>query len=375
MHEVDTQPRHHGHEGGKQDDHRGETFQHGPEEDEQHRGEHEEHDIAAGHREHGSEEELRYLLYREHPRHHRRRPEQEAHRRRHHRALDEESGQIAPLDLAVDEEPHDEGVHHREHRGLRRRHRAAQDAAEDDGGQPQRNDGVEKGVADGGPRHVGACLDATPPGVEPDIDHDGEGDDHGGEKARGEEGGHRDVGHGGNDDHENAGRHENAHGRGGRDHRHRLLLAVARLEHGRDHGRADGRDVGHRGARDAGEDVLGHHHGHAEASANPADQHLGEPDQPHRDAPRLHEGARQDKEGNGEQDEGVNAFEGLLHDDGERVLPRPPETDEARHPDDEGHGHAEGEQDQKRDGSQDDHQCPCTAVGAPVTARQRCRRL
>ena len=178
MHEVDAQPRHHRHEGGEQDDHGGEPFEDGPEKNEQHRREHEEHHVAAGHRQHGVEEELRYLLYREHPRHHRRRPEQEAHRRRHHRALDEEAGEVAPLDLSVDEESHDEGVHHREHRGLRRRHRAAQDTAEDDGGQPEGNDGVEKGVANGGPRDVGARLDAAPSRVEPDIDHDGEGDDH-----------------------------------------------------------------------------------------------------------------------------------------------------------------------------------------------------
>ena len=56
---------------------------------------------------------------------------------------------------------------------------------------------------------------------------------------------------------------------------------VARAQHGRDHGGADRGDVGHRGAGDAGEDVLGHHHRHAEPAPHPAHQRRGQPHQPH----------------------------------------------------------------------------------------------
>ena len=238
-------------------------------------------------------------------------------------------GQVLPGDLAVHEDAHDERVDHREHRRLGRRHHAAQDAAEDDGGQPERDHRVDEGAAHRAPRGGLARLDAAAAGVEPDVDHDRQREDHRGHEARREQRGHRHVGDRADDDHQDAGRHQDAH-RGGRgDHRHRLLRPVAGAQHRRDHRGADRRDVGHRGAGDPGEDVLGHHHRHREAAPDPPDQHLGQPHETHRDAAGLHEGARQDEEGDGEQHERIHALEDLLHDHGERILPAPPEPDEA----------------------------------------------
>jgi hypothetical protein len=156
-------------------------------------------------------------------------------------------------------------------------------------------------------------------------------------------------------DHQDAGRDENTHRGGRRYDRHRLLRAVARSEHGRDHGGADGGHVGHRRAGDAGEDVLRDHYRHREPAADPAHHHLRQPHQADGDAARLHESAGEDEERDGEEDEGVHALEDLLHDHGERILPRPEQPEEPRQPDDEGDGDAEQEQDDEGEGNEEDH--------------------
>src|SRR5215470_4226540 len=113
----------------------------------------------------------------------------------------------------------------------------------------------------------------------------------------------------------------------------------------------------------------------AEAAADPAHEHLGEPDEADGDAARLHQRARQDEERDGEQHEGVHALEGLLHDHGQRVLPGPQEPEEAGDADDEGHRHAEQEEREEGDGDEGDHEARASLAGRPpARARQRCGR-
>jgi hypothetical protein len=272
---------------------------------------------------HRVQQQLRDALHDEHPGHDRGGPKQEANRRRDHGGGDEDRRQILPADLAVDEDADDERVEHGDDRRFRGRHHPAQDAAEDDDGQPERDERIDDHTPDLGQVHAHGGVDAAPLGVVVDPRHDRYRQDDRPQEARRKQRGHRDIAHGADHDHEDAGRDEDPHRGRRRHHGHRLLGAIAGAEHGGDHRGADGRDVGHRGAGDSREHVLGDDDRHRQPAADPAHQRLGETHEPHRDASRLHKRAGQDEQRDGEQHERVHTLERLL-EHGEHRVPAVP---------------------------------------------------
>ena len=102
-----------------------------------------------------------------------------------------------------------------------------------------------------------------------------------------------------------AGRKEQPQAAGGGDQAQGKLLRVAILEHGRKQQAAQGKD-GHPGGAGKGGENRTHHQGdHRQASRQPAQQHVGQIQQPHR---RLAFGKHcpgKDKQGQGEQHGGI----------------------------------------------------------------------
>ena len=95
---------------------------------------------------------------------------------------------------------------------------------------------------------------------------------------------------------------------------------IAVLDHLRDHHRADRGGVGDGGAGDAAEEGRGEDVDERQPAADPADEDLGEVDQPLGHAALAHDGAGEDEEGNGEEREIVGAVGDLEHHRFERQV-------------------------------------------------------
>lgn len=115
------------------------------------------------------------------------------------------------------------------------------------------------------------------------------------------------------------GRNQGAQERADRDQRGGVLAFVTVLAHGRDHDAADG--GGFRGRRPG--DAREHHAGDdadgGEAAPHPPDQHLREAHDLLRQVGGVHQASGQDEEGDGQQDEIVDAGDHALGKGDEQV--------------------------------------------------------
>ena len=102
-------------------------------------------------------------------------------------------------------------------------------------------------------------------------------------------------------------RDDQADGRRGYGHVHRIIGVVSFLAHHRDQGRAERRDIGDGGARDAAEQHAGEDVDQAEPAPDMADDGVGEAHQPIGDAAVQHHLAGIDEEGDRQQCEDVHA--------------------------------------------------------------------
>ena len=120
-------------------------------------------------------------------------------------------------------------------------------------------------------------------------------------------------GHGG-DDHREGGGDDGAQGAGRGDHGCREVPGVVFVLHRLDHGRGDGRRIGHGRTGDAAHDHAGQNRHHGEAAPEVADQGHAEVHRPFGDPPLAHDVADQDEARDGQQGEGVHADHHLLGD-------------------------------------------------------------
>ena len=105
--------------------------------------------------------------------------EEQSDRARDRGGLYQDLGELRPGDLAVHEYADHRRVQHRDHRRLRRRHDPAQDAAEDDRGHPERDEGMDERAPKLAPARTHRRLDATLSRQAVDVDHDRDGEDDG----------------------------------------------------------------------------------------------------------------------------------------------------------------------------------------------------
>ena len=109
------------------------------------------------------------------------------------------------------------------------------------------------------------------------------------------------------DDEAEAGRNQVGERRRRRGQRRAEGPVVAALRHLRDHQLGDGRGVGRRRARNAGQHGVGHHIGLTQPAAQMADKLDREIDQPRRNAAGIHHRRRENEERDGEQRERIRA--------------------------------------------------------------------
>ena len=213
--------------------------------------------------------------------------------------------QILDLDLAVDEQAHDQAVHHGDGRRLSGGEDAAIDAAQDDDGHQKAPEGGAEGLP---PLAPGGPLPGGGQALAPDLDHD---DDHQGQAHHdaGEDAAHEHVAHGhagdGGVDHEgDGGRNDDGDGRGRCHHgRGEGGGEAAAVDHGGNQDDAQGRHRGGTGAGDGAEEA-GHHHADDGDAAPPvADAVVNELDQTGGDAGLGHDVAGEHEERNGQQQE------------------------------------------------------------------------
>ena len=143
------------------------------------------------------------------------------------------------------------------------------------------------------------------------VDHQPDADQHAGDDAGEEQAADRHVAGRAVDHRHDAGRNQVGHRRRRRDQRRGERAVVAFLRHVvRDRAAQHG-DVGHRRARDAGEEHAEQRHHLREPAAQVPDQRLRQPDHPGRDVGRRHQLADQQEERHREQRLGIDAVEEL----------------------------------------------------------------
>ena len=185
---------------------------------------------------------------------------------------------------------------------------------------------------------------------------------------------HRDPApvHVGVDQHRHAGRDDRSHHRRSRYHRRHEPTRVALTHHARGQHRPDGRALGQRHARHAGEQHAGQHDHVGQAAPQVAHQAVGKIDQLGQHATALHEIARDDEERDGEQREGVHAPEHQRGQDGDRHGARQHDEGQAAQPQTEGDGHAQ-RHGQREDDDEKDDQHAVTAPRRAAAHARRCR--
>ncbi|MPM09256.1 hypothetical protein SDC9_55572 [bioreactor metagenome] len=231
--------------------------------------------------------------------------------------LDDHRPDGLQVQFPVDEGADQEAVDDSHGAGLGGGENSSVDAAEDDEGHDDGQDGIFHG---GEKLPAGAGFlpgDVEPGGLDDHHQAEHHGQQDAGAEAREEEVADGDPGHhsegdhgnGRRDDHaEGASRRRDGGGEGGR---------VALLDHGGNHDAADG---GHRGrvrSADGPEECAREDGDESEPSPVAPDQGGGQFDQAAGNAPVLHEAAGQHEEGNGHEGKGVGGCEHALgHHDG-----------------------------------------------------------
>ena len=251
------------------------------------------------------------------PRHRHRGADEDKHDGGGRGGVGEDLGQFAPLDFAVDHDGQKKRVEHGDGAGLGGREPAADDTAHDD------DDEGEAG--EGGPENAAGFAegDFLADGVaiflrdETGDEHEAEAKHEAGNVAGDEEGGDGDAAAGeGVDDHDVARRDEQAGGGGGDVDGGGEVFVEALFFHERSHETAVGGGGGGGGTGDRTEEHVCEDIHVGEAAGKPADDDLGEGDQPVGDAAAVHEITREDEERNREQGKAVEAGGEALGDDG-----------------------------------------------------------
>ncbi len=206
---------------------------------------------------------------------------------------------LQAVDGAVDEDAHEQPVKNGHGRGFRWREHAAVNPAEDDDRREHSPQRLAERPAHGEVRFSAAV--AVPLRDDEHCPHDEQRHHHAGDKPGREQRRHRDFGHAAVHDKGDARRDHNGqtrghgHGRGGKG------LVVTRFGHARN---KDQPERGHRGrARAAHRAPEGgdSHCGHGKSAGHGSRQRLHERDDARRNAGPLHDVAREDEEGNGQQ--------------------------------------------------------------------------
>ena len=236
------------------------------------------------------------------------------------KALRRSRGEIAPGDVAVEEERHADPVDDRDCGRLGRREVARPDPPDDDDRhQDRRSCGLER-APDLGAR--GALRARVAAGLFPVPDADGHerrGRDEGGDDARHRQRPHRHAGDEGVDEERDRERHQERERPGDREQRGRERARVAALDHGRDDQRADRRSVGDRRSRHAAEHQARGDGDDAESPRQKTEQHPRELDDALADAAVGQELAGEDEERHRDQDERLDSADVAEEDRLERV--------------------------------------------------------
>ena len=240
---------------------------------------------------------------------------------------------------------HQQDVGRRGHAGLGRREPAGQDAPHDDD-----RDHHRQGRATGRDEDVHetcTLLHGAHGTEEVAVDHQPDADQHARHHAAEEQPADRHVAGGAVDHRHDRQRDQVGHGRGRGDERCREGAIVALLVHLGRHGAAQHRDVGGRGARDAGKEHAEQGDDLGEPPAQVPHQRLGESDHAMSHVGRRHQLADEEEEGDGQERLGVDAMEQLADhrleaDRSERRRRQHARDDRERH----GHTHVTQQQEQ-----------------------------
>ena len=266
--------------------------------------------------------------------------------------------------LAVDEQPDEDGVEDGDHGGLGRREEPPVDAAEDDDRSHERPKPVLERLEQRVPR---AALEIFRHGHVP-----AEEEVHGGEPHRDHDAGHYPgEEHFGDgllprhriDDHRDARGDDDAHAPGGRRGRSRIALAESPPDHGRDHKHPHGGGRRGAGTGNRPEKHAGQCGGDGEPAGDGADDVFRDGDKPARNARAFHERPDEHEGGQGHDGKGIDRGEGDLHQRDE-VLVHRVEGGHGRHA--ERHGNGGPEQHQHRKGGKEDSR---RAHGFPPSAK------
>ena len=221
----------------------------------------------------------------------------------------------APRKSAIGKEAERQGIGCAEGAGFGEGGQAAEDAADDDDRDAEGRQGGNAGQHDAPEADALVAGIAAPPrypaaGDQQRARHQQARHDAGGEQLQ-----HRDVAQGrGIDDHDHAGRDDRPDDRRAGGYRGAVGGAVAFAFHGRDQSLADGHRVGHRGARDAGEEDADGDVDVAQGTRHAPEQAVGKSHHSFRESRAVHDLGREDEIGHGDEHESGDAGEKAVGD-------------------------------------------------------------
>ena len=271
--------------------------------------------------------------------------------------------------VTVDECPDHKGIDRGDHRRLRGRRKARQQATDDQAGHGNRPEGAKEGPAQLAKSLPGLTWEAPPLGNQPCGEHHRKAHQKARDRPGQEHLAHRDAGQGADDDHRHRGRDDRPDGRGGRRYRCREVCGIARLLHPGDHHPADRGRVRDRRSRDAAEQHGRAHIGQPQPAAHPADHRIGKPDDPLGDAAGIHQVTSQDEPRNAQQHKDIDAGVHLLWQRHERqvgIKHVSGRGDAQRHR--HGQPKSEAKQEDSKQNSKIHHSSPSVLMARPSSA-------
>ena len=304
--DVHAEVGYHGVQDGGQDEDGGVGLQQAATGEEQHVDDHQHDDLVVGEAEHGGGDHVGDLLQGEYAAQDGAGAHDDVHGAVGAGSVSKLGVQGLQVQFFVDEQAHQQGIHHGDHGGLGGGEDTAVDAAQDDNGGENGPESILEVGGHLGPAELLAVAgEAVFLAGEHGSDDEQQAQDDAGHKAAHEHGGDGGVHGNAVGNHGDAGGDDDTQTAGGCHQGHGELLVIALFHHGGDHDSAHSGCSGRPGAGDGTEEHAGDDGDDGQTAGEVAHQRVKEQHQPLGQAAALHQGPGQDEEGNGHQGEGV----------------------------------------------------------------------